>query len=89
MDLLCSTYPGCFPLFPRLEEPEYNRGMNNTTVYIVFKEVPSNTSGNEFVGVFFDRKSAEEWIWQRKDSKRFFIESYEQPAAGVAHEVFA
>ena len=71
------------------KETEYNRGMSNTTVYIVFKDVPSNTSGNEFVGVFFDRKSAEEWIWQRKDSKSFFIETYEQPATGVHHEVFA
>ena len=60
-------------------------------VYIVFKNVSSNTTGNEFVGVFFNRKAAEDYIafagcygpW------KFFIETYEQPEAGMAHEVFA
>lgn len=64
--------------------------MTKTQVHIVFKEAGNfSTGGNEFIGVFFDRKSAEEWIWQRKDSKRFFIETYEQPESGIAHEVFA
>lgn len=64
--------------------------MTKTQVYIVFKEFegPEQIQPS-FVGVFFDRKSAEEWIWPRKDSKKFYIETYEQPEAGMAHEVFA
>ena len=60
-----------------------------TKVHIVFKNVPSNASGNEFVGVFFDRKSAEDWIAECKHPHKYFIETYEQPEAGIAHEVFA
>lgn len=56
----------------------------------MFKEAKEAYSGQEFVGVFFDRKSAEEWIAARGGSARFFfIETYEQPAEGMAHEVFA
>jgi hypothetical protein len=67
--------------------------MSNTTtttrVHIVFKEAKEAYSGQEFVGVFFNRKSAEEWIAATQGSARlFFIESYEQPASGMAHEVF-
>ena len=80
--------------FKHLQETEYNQGMSNTTtttrVHIVFKEAKEAYSGQEFVGVFFDRKSAEEWIAARGGSARFFfIETYEQPAEGMAHEVFA
>lgn len=71
------------------EETEYNQGMSNTTVYIVFKNAPSNTTGNEFVGVFFNRKSAEDYIAGCYRPWEFFIETYKQPHAGVAHEVFA
>ena len=76
----------------RLELPQFlphNRTMTKTQVHIVFREDSSIISGNEFIGVFFDRKSAEEWISQRKDPRKFFIETYEQPEAGIAHEVFA
>lgn len=80
--------------FKHLQETEYNTSMSNTTtatkVHIVFKEAKEAYSGQEFIGVFFDRKSAEEWIAARGGSARFFfIETYEQPAEGMAHEVFA
>lgn len=65
--------------------------MTKIQVHIVFKESPSpeHNSGNEFIGVFFDRKSAVDWIKERKHPYRYFIETYEQPEAGMAHEVFA
>ena len=64
--------------------------MTKTQVHIVFKEAGAfSNSGNEFIGVFFDRTSAEVFIAERPNSKRFFIETYEQPEAGMAHEVFA
>ena len=65
--------------------------MTKTRVYIVFREdskLSNSNSGNEFIGVFFDRAQAEEWIkWTSKPSQ-YFIESYEQPEEGMAHEVF-
>jgi hypothetical protein len=65
-----------------------NNTTNNVRVYIVFKNVSTNSTGNEFVGVFFDRKSAEEWIAECYSPFKYFIETYEQPAEGMAHEVF-
>ena len=76
-------------IHPTPQETDYNTSMNNTTVCIVFKEVPSNTSGNEFVGVFFDRKSAQDWIAGCDKPNKYFIETYEKPESGIAHEVFA
>ena len=59
-------------------------------VYIVFRQAPErSSSGNEFIGVFFDRTSAEVFISERPDSSKYFIESYEKPEAGKKHEVFA
>jgi hypothetical protein len=64
--------------------------MTKTQVHIVFKEAGAfSNGGNEFIGVFFDRTSAEVFIAERPNSKRFFIETYEQPESGIAHEVFA
>ena len=66
--------------------------MTKIQVHIVFKEPGGfDYSGPEFVGVFFDRKSAEDWIASCKKPHRYYIETYEQPEAGIgmAHEVFA
>ena len=69
--------------------------MNKVQVHIVFRNSSrfecsgAEFSGSEFVGVFFDRKSAQDWIAGRDIPHRYFIETYEQPAAGMAHEVFA
>ena len=67
--------------------------MNKVQVHIVFKDFKEVSGweyyGNEFVGVFFDRKSAQDWIDGRDVPHRYFIETYEQPEAGMAHEVFA
>jgi hypothetical protein len=58
-------------------------------VYIVFKEINGwEYSGNEFIGVFFDRSSAEVWIAKCARPNKYFIETYEQPEAGMASEVF-
>ena len=65
----------------------FNLIMNK--VYIVFKNAPSNATGNEFVGVFFNRKAAEDYIAGCYYPWEFFIETYQQPQAGMAHEVFA
>jgi hypothetical protein len=68
--------------------------MSNTTttakVHIVFRHASEGNdySGNEFVGVFFDRKSAEVFIAKKQNHYDYFIETYEQPAEGMAHEVF-
>lgn len=60
-----------------------------TRVYIVFKPVSGwEYSGNEFVGVFFSRESAEAWIKERKVPHNYFIETYEQPEDGMAEQVF-
>lgn len=67
---------------------ELNRLSVKPRVYIVFKEVPSSYTGNEFVGVFFSRESAETWIKGRRYSHEYFIETYEQPEDGMAEEVF-
>jgi hypothetical protein len=40
------------------------------------------------VGVFFDRKSAEGFIAEKQNNYDYFIETYEQPEAGMAHEVY-
>ena len=62
----------------------------NTQVHIVFKEASGvSYSGNEFIGVFFDRQSAQEWIKTTTRPEKYFIETYEQPEQGIAHEVFA
>ena len=64
--------------------------MNKVQVHIVFRNFSGfDYSGPEFVGVFFDRKSAQDWIAGRDKPHRYFIETYEQPEAGMAHEVFA
>jgi hypothetical protein len=71
-----------------LKETEYNQGMSKNQVHIVFKNVSTNSTGNEFVGVFFDRKSAEDYIAECYSPFKYFIETYERPEAGMAHEVF-
>lgn len=59
-------------------------------VYIVFRQAPErSSSGNEFIGVFFDWNSAEVFIAERPDPEKYFIETYEQPGPGEKHEVFA
>ena len=64
--------------------------MNKVQVHIVFRNSSRfECSGSEFVGVFFDRKSAQDWIAGHDKPNRYFIETYEQPEAGMAHEVFA
>ena len=63
--------------------------MTKTQVHIVFCNNPANNSGNEFIGVFFNRAEAEEWIAATRIPSKYFIETYEQPEAGMAHEVFA
>lgn len=58
-------------------------------VHIVFRESREySRSGNEFIGVFFDRKSAEVFIAERPNPSGFFIETYDKPEAGKKHEVF-
>ena len=63
--------------------------MNKVQVHIVFRQNQVCPSGNEFIGVFFDRTSAEVFIAERPDPERYFIETYEQPGPGEKHEVFA
>ena len=64
--------------------------MTKTQVHIVFKEAGGfSNGGTEFIGVFFDRKSAQDWIAATARPEKFFIETYEQPESGIAHEVFA
>jgi hypothetical protein len=59
-------------------------------VYIVFRQTREyHFSGNEFIGVFFDRTSAEVFINERPDPSKYFIETYEKPEIGESHEVFA
>ena len=63
--------------------------MTKTRVHVVFKPISGwEYSGNEFVGVFFTRESAETWIKERKNPSVYFIETYEQPEDGMAEEVF-
>ena len=63
--------------------------MNKVQVHIVFKEVFGGWEPeNKFVGCFFDRKSAEDWIAKTQRPSIYFIETYEQPEFGMAHEVF-
>lgn len=87
-----SRFPSMSSLL-RLELPQFlphNRTMTKTQVHIVFKEAGAfSNGGNEFIGVFFDRKSAEEWISQRDSQRKYYIETYEQPESGIAHEVYA
>ena len=59
--------------------------MTKTRVFIVLRE---NDSVSEFVGVFFDRPSAEKWISECKRPTVYFIETYEQLDAGIASEVW-
>ena len=73
---------------PQFVAQEMNRLSEKIRVYIVFKEVPSSYTGNEFVGVFFTRENAETWIQGRRFPRVYFIESYEQPEDGMAEEVF-
>ena len=62
----------------------------NMKVYIVFRQTREyHFSGNEFIGVFFDRTSAEVFINERPIPEIYFIESYEKPEEGKSHEVFA
>ena len=65
--------------------------MTKIQVHIVFRHASQwdDYSGNEFIGVFFDRKSAEDWISTAKRPEKYYIETYEQPEAGMAHEVYA
>lgn len=64
--------------------------MTKTQVHIVFRNTSewSDESFNEFIGVFFDIPSAEKWIAECKRPKQYYIETYEQPEEGMAHEVF-
>ena len=73
---------------PQSVAREMNRLSQKIRVHIVFKQVPSSYTGNEFIGVFFTRKSAETWIQGRKYPHEYFIESYEQPEHGMAEEVY-
>jgi hypothetical protein len=61
-------------------------------VYVIFKVSKVTRSGNEFVGVFFDRNRAEDWIKYQPIAKqqdcRYFVVQYEQPVSGVTEEVF-
>ena len=66
-------------------------------VHIVFRDAREYSyqkyseysySGNEFIGVFFDRESAEAFIAERPNPSEFFIETYDKPEAGKKHEVF-
>lgn len=63
--------------------------MTKIQVHIVFRRTMQNETGNQFIGVFFDRESAEQWIAECRVPSKYFIETYEQPEAGMAHEVFA
>ena len=56
---------------------------NKTRVYIVFKEA---YTFSEFVGCFFDKSAAEEWIAGRKHPHVYRIEIHEQ-REGIAEEV--
>jgi hypothetical protein len=63
--------------------------MSKVTVYIVFRQTRHHTSsGNEFIGVFFDRASAEQFIVERINSFLYYIETYQQPQPGCQHQVF-
>jgi len=65
--------------------------MTKTQVHIVFK-IPGgfDYSGPQFVGVFFDKKSAEDWIaGRKKPHHKYYIETYEKSEAGMAQEVWA
>ena len=75
--------------WPELGQPPANL-LTNMKVYIVFRQAPErSSSGNEFIGVFFDRTSAEVFIAERPIPELYFIETYEKPVAGKKHEVFA
>lgn len=64
--------------------------MNKVQVHIVFRQTREyHFSGNEFIGVFFDRTSAEVFVAERPDPERYFIETYDKPEVGQQHEVFA
>jgi hypothetical protein len=64
--------------------------MTKTLVHIVFKEPGGFPySGPQFVGVFFDKTSAEVFIAEREKPHRYYIETYEQAEAGMAQEVWA
>ncbi len=64
--------------------------MTKTQVHIVFKEPAGfDYSGPQFVGVFFDKKSAEVFIAEREKPRRYYIETYEQAETGMAQEVSA
>jgi hypothetical protein len=64
--------------------------MTKTQVHIVFHNTSEwSDTGNEFIGVFFNRAEAEEWIASTRKPSMYFIETYEQPEAGMAHEVYA
>lgn len=63
--------------------------MDKVKVYIVFRQTRDyHFCGNEFIGVFFDRTSAEVFVAERPNPERYFIETYEQPGPGEKHEVF-
>ena len=65
--------------------------MTNTQVHIIFKEPDGfDYSGPQFVGVFFDKKSAEDWIAGcKKPHRKYYIETYERSESGMAEEVYA
>lgn len=66
--------------------------INKLKVSVVFKVSKATRSGNEFVGLFFDRKRAEDWIKSQPIAKQrdrlYFVEDYEQPLLGETEEVF-
>jgi hypothetical protein len=63
--------------------------MTKNRVYIVLKaECCDGCSGVKFVGVYFDKASAEAWIKECKYPYKYSIETYEQHESGMAEEVY-
>lgn len=63
--------------------------MNKVTVYIVFRHAREyHYCGSEFIGVFFDRPSAEQFVAERPNNSRYYIEAYCSPEPGQLHQVF-
>lgn len=62
------------------------------TVYIVFKKSKVTRSGIEFVGIFWDRERAENWIKsqpiERQKSHGYMIEWCDEPLEGEIEEVY-
>ena len=62
--------------------------MTKTQVHVVFYNTSEwSDTGNEFIGVFFNRAEAEEWIASTRKPSKYFIETYEASDKGMANEV--